>query len=253
MDTIKPSVMFLEYIGEHPGFSIYNISGTGSGNNETGQILKFYHENNSIEFIMPFSADYEYLNQNIKWLRSILFTVTKVKDKKIFNIPFTFPASENIRHAPEDALKVYSDGSCSENGTGGWASVILKPDGVIHELSGSEEDSTSNRMELMAAFNAINKGVEMFAECGKKQVLLFTDSLYVIKGITHRLEVWQANGFITAKGTPVTNIDLWMKISGILDGNEIFCEWIESGGNNVYHKRCDFLAGEESRKTRSCD
>jgi len=249
MDTIKLSVMFLEYIGEHPGFSIYNITGTDSGNNETGQILKFYHENSSIEFIMPFSADYEYLDKNRKWLRSILYTVAKFKDKKIFKIPFTFPVSENLQQAPANALKVYSDGSCTENGTGGWASVILKPDGVTHELSGSETNSTSNRMELMAAFKAIEKGVETLIDCDKRPVLLYTDSLYVIKGITHRLEVWSANGFITAKGTPVTNIDLWIKISGILNENEIFCEWIESGGNNIYHKRCDFLAGEESRNT----
>jgi len=249
MPLIKPSIMFLEYISEQAGFSMYSISGTDSDNTGSRQIIKFNHDNFSIEFLKPLAENYEYLYKNRKWLRSILFTVLKVDNKENFKIPFTFPSSEKIKPDSDNMLKVYSDGSCNENGTGGWASVILKPDGVAHELSGSETNSTSNRMELMAAYKAIEKGVERLTDYNKKTVFLFTDSLYVIKGITHRLEVWSKNGFITAKGTPVTNIDLWYKIYGILKEHDVFCEWIESGGDNIYHKRCDFLAGEESRNT----
>ncbi len=237
--------MYLEFIKDLPVSSMFKIT---SDDNETGQIIIFHHDDYSIEFIEPLWSNYGYLDNNRKWLRSILFTALRIKNKENFKIPFTFPKARREKIDPENVINVYSDGSCSVKGIGGWAAVILKPDGEQIELSGSERNSTSNRMELMGAFKAIEKAAELIPDCGKKGICLFSDSLYVIKGISHRLEVWSTNRFITAMGTPVVNIDIWRKIAEILKDTDVFCQWVESYGSDVHHNRCDILAGEQSRK-----
>jgi ribonuclease HI len=251
MSTVKSSLMFLEFIKELPDSSIFKISADDSNNTETGQIVIFHHDNHSIEFPEPLFEGYEYLDSNRKWLRSILFTTLKVENKQNFKIPFAFPADRSKSIAPENALTVYSDGSCNENGTGGWAAIILLPDGRSIELTGSEENSTSNRMELMAASKGIEKAAELLSICNKNGINLLTDSMYVLKGITHRLEVWSINGFITAKGTPVTNVDIWEKIKKVLESIDVCCRWIQSNTTDEHHLRCDILAGEQSSSTNA--
>lgn len=250
MRSKESSLMYLEFIRDLPGSSIYKISHDGYNDTEAGQIIQILHDDYSIEFVEPLSEYCGYLDSNRKWLRSILFTALRVENKENFKIPFTFPKARSENIDPDNVIKVYSDGSCSENGTGGWAAVIIKPDFEPVELSGTEKNSTSNRMELMAAFKAIEKASEIIPCSDKKGICLFTDSLYVIKGISHRLEVWTVNQFITAMGTPVINKDIWQKISEIINRNEVFCEWVESGGSDIYHKRCDILAGEQSRNNK---
>ncbi len=245
---MNPEIMHLEFVKELPGSLVYRIFKYAPGVTASVQSIIFHHDGSAIEFTEPLTENYEYLYKNRKWLRSILLTAAKAENKENFKIPFTFPAVEKSKPDQDNALIAYCDGSCHENGTGGWASVILTPDGDTIELSGSEKQSTSNRMELMAALMAIEKASELLDNYDKTSIILFTDSLYVVKGISHRLEIWNLNGFITAKGTSVTNIDLCRRLYEIIKQTNVCCEWIKSGGSDIYHNRCDFLAGEESRK-----
>jgi len=239
--------MHLEFVMEHPDYSVYNISYDSSDNHASQQRISIQHNDYSIEFHEPLSGKYEYLKRNEKWLRSIIYTSLRVENKENFNIPFAFPEEIDSGSIPDNALKVYSDGSCNENGLGGWGSVLVKPDGSVIELSGSEENSTSNRMELYAACNALEHAAGLVSDYGIKSVLLHTDSMYVIRGITHRIEVWIKNGFVTAKGTSVVNVDLWQRVAEVKREIDVFCLWVESGSGNMYHDRCDTLAGEMSR------
>ena len=120
------------------------------------------------------------------------------------------------------------------------------PDGQAIETFGHENDSTSNRMELKASVEALEKAASILRG-EKRTIVLFTDSMYVINGITHRLEVWRRNGFITATGKPVVNTDLWRELADVMEKIDVRCKWIKSGSDDEFHKRCDFLAGEESR------
>jgi len=240
-------LMDLEFMGESDSSSIFRIMDHNSSDSASAQIVKFSHNDYSIEFIEPFREKYEYLNINIKRLRSILRAALEAEDKTNFKIPFLFPSETECKINPDNAIKVYSDGSCSGSGTGGWASIILKTGNSVIEISGNEERSTSNRMELMAAFKGIEYAAGMLTFSSRECIQLFSDSFYVIKGITHRLGIWTANGFITAKGTPAANIDIWKKIAEILNKADVLCQWVKSGDNDPFHKRCDLLAGEECK------
>jgi ribonuclease HI len=247
MSLPESSIMYLEFVMGHRDYSVYNISDETPGNHVPLQRITVQHNDYSIEFHEPLSDQYEYLKRNEKWLRSIIFTSLRVENKENFTIPFAFPEKINNREIPGNALKVYSDGSCNENGLGGWGAVIVKPDGSVIELSGSEENSTSNRMELYATCKVLECALGIITGCGVKSILLHTDSMYVIRGISHRLEVWIRNGFVTARGTQVVNVDLWEKMAAVKNKADLFCQWVESGSGNIYHERCDSLAGEQSR------
>ena len=242
-----PSILSLEFEKELDGATAYVISDPAGDDPDCVQKIIFHHHNYFIEFLEPLTGHYTYLDLNRKWLRSILFTTMKVPDKTGFKVPFSFPLPRNEEPVPENAVRVYSDGSGNVSGTGGWASVILMPDGKTIEVFGHEKDSSSNRMELKASVKALENAAAL-PDHKDGVVILFTDSMYVINGITHRLEVWRRNGFITATGKPVVNIDLWKDLAAVMEKIDVRCRWIKSGSGDEYHRRCDFLAGEESRR-----
>ncbi len=241
----EPYILYLEFESELDGATVYNITDPARDGPGDGQKILFSHSDYSIEFIQPLTEHYTYLDHNRKWLRSILFTTMKVSDRTGYKVPFSFPSQRDEEPVPENAIKVYSNGSGRVSGTGGWASIILMPDGKALEVSGHEKDSTSNRMELKASVKALEKAATL-VQGDNRVVVLFTDSMYVINGITPRLEVWRRNGFITATGKPVVNIDLWKELAELMGKIDVRCRWIKSGSDDVFHKRCDFLAGKES-------
>ena len=101
----------------------------------------------------------------------------------------------------------YTDGACRGNpGPGGWGARILYPDGAVRELCGMAAATTNNRMELQAAIEAL----QLLHSC--LQVALFTDSRYVIDGLTKWLPTWRRRGWVTTTNTPVKNRDLWMTL-----------------------------------------
>ena len=107
-------------------------------------------------------------------------------------------------------LVAYTDGACLGNpGPGGWGVRILYADGTVCELGGKVAATTNNRMELQAAIAAL----QMLHT--SPQVTIFTDSRYVIDGVTKWLRAWRRRGWVTSTNTPVKNRDLWMALESL--------------------------------------
>ena len=134
------------------------------------------------------------------------------------------------------AVILYTDGSCLENpGPGGWA-AILKWRDEERELSGGEADSTNNRMELQAAIEGLR------ALKRPMQVDLYTDSTYVMKGVTEWMPRWKVNGWRTAAKKPVQNQDLWQALEAALGDHDVRWHWVKGHAGNEMNERCDQLA-----------
>jgi ribonuclease HI len=135
-----------------------------------------------------------------------------------------------------DPVIIYTDGACRGNpGKGGWG-VILRYKGTVKELHGGDKDTTNNRMELMAAIQAL--------EALKKPcvVQLYSDSSYVLKGITEWLPNWQKRGWKTASKHPVKNVDLWQRLDAALAQHQIAWLWVKGHSGNAGNDRADALA-----------
>ena len=133
-------------------------------------------------------------------------------------------------------IKIYTDGSCLENpGNGGWAAII-NDDGDIKKVSGSEKNTTNNRMELMAPINAL-KEVN-----SNKEIEIYTDSQYVKLGITDWIHKWIKNNWQTSKKEPVKNKDLWMELYDLTKSHEIKWIWVKAHAGNALNEQVDLLA-----------
>ena len=133
---------------------------------------------------------------------------------------------------------LYADGACSGNpGPGGWG-VILKHEATrkTREISGSEKQTTNNRMEL----TAVIRGLETITKPSKVKVV--TDSQYVTKGMTEWIENWLAKNWRTASKKPVKNIDLWQKLLEVSGKHEVSWQWIAGHAGHPENERCDQLA-----------
>jgi len=131
---------------------------------------------------------------------------------------------------------MYTDGACSGNpGPGGWAAVMTSGK-HRKELSGGERETTNNRMEMMAIIRG--------AEALKKgcSVDIYTDSTYVMKGMTEWLEDWKARGWRTASKQPVKNVDLWQRLEKVLDRHEVKWFWVKGHSGVPENERADELA-----------
>lgn len=138
---------------------------------------------------------------------------------------------------------LYTDGACSGNpGPGGWA-AILRYGEHEKELSGGEELTTNNRMELTGAI----RGLEALKEpCA---VELFTDSQYLEKAINEGwLKKWKTAGF-TKKGG-LKNAELWRELDALLQKHSVTLHWVKGHAENAYNNRCDELAVREREKFR---
>ncbi|MBQ8294214.1 MAG: ribonuclease HI [Alphaproteobacteria bacterium] len=133
-------------------------------------------------------------------------------------------------------LKIWTDGSCLGNpGPGGWGFVAT--DGKnIAERSGAEQDTTNNRMELMAVYRALT------AAKNHKSVEIHTDSQYVKNGMTTWLKNWKKNNWRTADKKPVKNQDLWMALDTVAASKEIHWVWVKGHAGNEMNERVDTLA-----------
>ena len=140
-------------------------------------------------------------------------------------------------------VTIYTDGACSGNpGPGGWG-AILEWNGVEKELSGGENPTTNNRMELLAVISALEK---LNQSC---IVELYSDSKYVIDSLTKGwLDSWIKNGWRKADKKPVLNIDLWERLLPLLDKHEVHYHWVKGHAENEKNNRCDQMAVAESKK-----
>ena len=140
---------------------------------------------------------------------------------------------------------LYTDGACSGNpGIGGWGAILFYKD-IKKELSGGEEQTTNNRMELMAVI----KGLEAIKENCK--VDIYSDSAYVVNAFFQDwVSNWKNNGWRTAKGS-VQNQDLWQKLLSLLEKHEVQWHKVKGHADNEYNNRCDALARGEIIKIKN--
>ena len=141
------------------------------------------------------------------------------------------------------SVTIYTDGACSKNpGPGGWAAVLMYKEHK-KEISGSEPDTTNNRMELTAAIEGLRA---LKQRCS---VDLYTDSAYLHNGFTLGwLYNWQRNGWKTGNKRPVENQDLWNELLKLSGQHKVTWHKVKGHAENEYNNRCDELARAEVKK-----
>ena len=133
-------------------------------------------------------------------------------------------------------VELFTDGACSGNpGPGGWG-AILRWKGHERELAGGEAETTNNRMEMLAAI----RGLEALKR--PSQVVLTTDSQYVMKGVTEWMPGWKRRGWKTADKKPVKNQDLWQRLDAALASHQVEWKWVRGHSGHAENERVDELA-----------
>jgi len=135
-------------------------------------------------------------------------------------------------------IKIYTYGACKGNpGVGGWGALILQDDKNI-ELFGGENETTNNRMELMAVIMALK---EMSPT---EELTIYTDSTYVQKGISEWIKNWKLNNWRSSNKKPVKNKDLWMQLDEASYARKINWEWVKGHAGNEGNEKADELANK---------
>ncbi|MAI54668.1 MAG: ribonuclease HI [Gammaproteobacteria bacterium TMED95] len=133
-------------------------------------------------------------------------------------------------------IELFTDGACRGNpGPGGWG-VLLREEGHEWTLSGSEMNTTNNRMELAAAIN----GLAYFTEA--REIALTTDSQYVRQGITQWIHGWRRNGWRTSAKQPVKNQDLWQALDALAAKHSVSWHWVKGHSGHPENEQADALA-----------
>ena len=133
-------------------------------------------------------------------------------------------------------VEIYTDGACSGNpGPGGWGAV-MRWNGHEKELYGGEAETTNNRMEMMAVIQAL-KAIK-----GHPKIEIYTDSKYVMQGITEWLDGWKARGWKTAGKKPVKNVDLWQRMDELVSRHDVTFHWVKGHDGHPENERADSLA-----------
>ncbi|ABC29329.1 Ribonuclease HI [Hahella chejuensis KCTC 2396] len=133
-------------------------------------------------------------------------------------------------------VEIYTDGACKKNpGPGGWGAILIYGKNE-KEIYGGELDTTNNRMELMAAIEALRA---LKQGC---KVELYTDSQYVRKGITEWMQNWIKKGWRTSGGDPVKNVDLWQALDKERNKHDISWRWVKGHSGHPLNERADELA-----------
>ena len=140
-------------------------------------------------------------------------------------------------------VTIYTDGACSGNpGAGGWGAVLMYGD-YKKEISGYDENTTNNKMEMTAVIEALKK---LKTKCNVK---LYSDSAYVVNSINENwLESWKNNGWRGADKKPVKNQELWLEIDRLLKVHHVEFVKVKGHADNEFNNRCDALATGEIAK-----
>lgn len=150
-----------------------------------------------------------------------------------------------------DSIIIYTDGACSGNpGPGGWGSVVYVPSGkmnqgIVTELSGYLAPTTNNQMELQSVISALK-----FVAPTDNEIIVYTDSTYVIRGMTQWIFAWKNRGWKTAEGKDVSNKSLWIELESVVKKCSKKIQWKYVRGHQGIHgnERCDALAVAESKR-----
>lgn len=133
-------------------------------------------------------------------------------------------------------VEIFTDGACKGNpGPGGWG-ALLRMGAHEKELSGSDPDTTNNRMEMMAVIRALEALIE---PC---RVELYSDSKYVIDGITKWVHGWKKRGWVNASKKPVRNADLWHELIEVAARHEVTWHWVRGHDGHAENERVDRIA-----------
>jgi ribonuclease HI len=142
-------------------------------------------------------------------------------------------------------VELYTDGACSGNpGPGGWG-LLLRVNDTEKEMFGGEIDTTNNRMELMAAIQGLES---LDRPC---EVALFTDSKYVMDGITQWIHNWKKRGWKTAAKKPVKNVDLWQRLDAANSQHQVTWNWVKGHAGDPGNERADELARRGTEQAKS--
>lgn len=138
-------------------------------------------------------------------------------------------------------LFAYTDGACSGNpGPGGWGVLLQAMDGTTlvkqRELQGGEAQTTNNRMELLAAINALE------SLSRESKITIITDSNYVKNGITSWIFGWKKNGWKNAAKKPVKNAELWQRLDAANARHDVTWKWVKGHAGHPENERADALA-----------
>ena len=135
-------------------------------------------------------------------------------------------------------VEIFTDGACKGNpGPGGWG-VLLRMGSHEKEMAGAEKQTTNNRMEMTAAIRALEALRE---PC---EVLLHTDSKYVIDGITKWIHGWKKKGWKNAAKKPVVNEDLWRQLDALRGKHQVTWHWVKGHSGHAENERVDQLASD---------
>lgn len=135
-------------------------------------------------------------------------------------------------------VEIFTDGACKGNpGPGGWG-VLLRMGTHEKELSGSDPDTTNNRMEMTAVLRGLKALIE---PC---DVTLYSDSRYVIDGMTKWIDGWQKRGWVNASKKPVRNADLWHDLIEAAAPHTIHWQWVKGHAGHPENERVDRLASD---------
>lgn len=141
---------------------------------------------------------------------------------------------------------IYTDGACSGNpGPGGWGAVMLSGS-HRKELSGYEDETTNQRMELKAIIEALKA-----LKVSGWSIIVHTDSAYVVNAFQqHWIEGWLKNGWKNSRKEPVANQDLWRELLNLMDNNQVQFAKVKGHAGDPLNERCDELAREEIKRSR---
>jgi len=139
---------------------------------------------------------------------------------------------------PTKQVEIFTDGSCKGNpGPGGWG-ALLRMGPHEKELSGGEDDTTNNRMEMRAVIEGLNA---LTVPC---KIDLYSDSKYVIDGITKWVHGWKKSGWINASKKPVRNADLWHDLIDATARHDVSWHWVKGHAGHAENERVDQLASD---------
>ena len=137
-----------------------------------------------------------------------------------------------------DLIEAFTDGACRGNpGPGGWG-VLLRFNDREKRLCGGENETTNNRMELMAVIQALES---LKREC---KVKVTSDSQYVLKGINEWMDNWKKRGWKTAAKKPVKNVDLWQRLDEAQQSHDIEWVWVKGHSGHIENEIADELANQ---------
>lgn len=141
---------------------------------------------------------------------------------------------------------IYTDGACKGNpGPGGWA-AILSYNGHEKQLSGGEDNTTNNRMEMTAVLRALQT-----LKKERCRLRIFTDSQYVMRGMTEWLPGWRAKNYRRGTKNPVLNADLWEELAAAAAPHIIDWQWVRGHSGEPGNEQADALAQQEAERRRA--